>query len=111
MDDGDKTREQLINELDELRQHLYKTALPEAERSQDEEMFWKSFKKYTIEAITDILHQNNREGRFIYTNEDSVYIFGYSLDEVFKSIPVDLIMYLKVVKVLPCPLQTRFNYN
>jgi len=111
MDDEDKTREQLINELEGLRQHLYKTALPETERSQDEEMFWKSFKNYTIEAITDIFHQNKSEGRFIYANEDSVYIFGYSLDEVYKSIPVDVIMYLKVAKVFPCLLQTRFNYN
>ena len=104
-------KDQIINELEELRQHLYKTALPEAELSQDEEMFRKNFKKYTLEAIADILHQNKSEGRFIYANEDSVYIFGYSLDEVFKSIPVDVIMYLKVVKVLPCPLQIRFNYN
>ena len=111
MDDEYYIKEQFICEMKELYQRLAETGLSETECSQSEEMLWKSFRKPSLEAMADTLHQNNREGRFIYTNEDSVYIFGYSLDEVFKSIPVDVIMYLKVVKVLPCPLQTRFNYN
>lgn len=111
MDDGDNTREQFINELEELCRYLYETTLPETEHSQDEQILQKSFKKFTLESIADILYQNKLEGRFIYANEDSVFIFGYSLDEVFKSIPVDVAMRLKVVKVLPSHLQTRFNYN
>ena len=111
MDIEDYVKEQFICEMEELYQRLAKTELSETECSQPEEALWKSFRKPTLEAMADILHQNDPEGRFIYASEDSVYIFGYSLDEVFKSIPVDVIMYLEVVKVFPCPLQTRFNYN
>lgn len=111
MDDEYYIKEQFICDMKELYQYLAETGLSETECSQSEEMLWKSFRKLSPEAMADALHQDNREGRFIYANEDSVYIFGYSLDEVLKSIRLDEIIYLRVVKNFPCSLQTRFNYN
>jgi len=110
-DEDNKMKEPIISEPEELHQHLDETLLSEIELNQAGEMLWKCFRENTLEAIADTLHRNNREGRFIYANEDSLYIFGYSLDEVFKSILAEDILYSKVVKVFLGPQKNRFNYN
>ena len=111
-DDDNKMKEPLISELEELYQHLDETVLSETKRNQAGKILRKVFRKDTLEAIADTLYQShNMEGRFIYANEDSFYIFGYSLDEVFRSILVEDMIYSKVVKVFLGPLKNRFNYN
>jgi hypothetical protein len=50
MRDEDKTKEQLISELEELRQRLTETALLETECRQPDEALWQSEGKHPVLA-------------------------------------------------------------
>jgi len=91
MRDEDKTKEQLISELERLRQRLAETALSETECRQPDEALWQSEGKHRVlaESLFDTVYQFDLEGKFVYANEAATRMFGYSMDEILNSIRVN----------------------
>ncbi|HEX73788.1 MAG TPA: PAS domain S-box protein [Dehalococcoidia bacterium] len=91
MRDEDKTKEQLISELEELRQQLTETALLKTECRQPDEALWQSEGKHRVlaESLFDTVYQFDLEGKFVYANEATTRMFGYSMDEILNSISVN----------------------
>jgi PAS domain S-box-containing protein len=84
MKDQDKTKNQLINELVELRQQIIKLRKTENELKQAEELLEKE-----RETFFPILHKApygvvmiDKEGCFIYINPSFTHITGYTLGDV-----------------------------
>jgi len=91
MRDEDKTKVQLMSELEELRQRLAETAISETEHKEAEEALRQSEEKYRVlaESLFDTVYQFDLEGRFVYANEAATCMFGYSMDEILNSIHVN----------------------
>jgi two-component system cell cycle sensor histidine kinase/response regulator CckA len=84
MEDQDKTKKQLIDELVELRQKIIKLEKTEVELKRVEELLEKE-----RETFFPILHKApygvaliDKEGSFIYINPSFTYITGYTLEDV-----------------------------
>ena len=77
MKDENKTREQLIEELAELRRQV-------AAHEQTEEALRESEEKYRdlFENATDLIQSVDREGKFVYVNRKWLEVLGYTWDEV-----------------------------
>ncbi|MBU2440261.1 PAS domain S-box protein, partial [bacterium] len=84
MEDSEKTKEQLINELAKLRQQITKLKESEIKRKKTEEDLEKSRQEFTS------LFKNNPEA-LVYTDEKGNILdinlcfsalFGYALDEI-----------------------------
>jgi PAS domain S-box-containing protein len=78
MKDQDKTKEQLIDELAELRQRVAELEASEAERKQTEEALWESEAHFRILAEGSIqgilVHQNTKP---LFANKAYANILGY----------------------------------
>ncbi len=83
MKDSDKTKEQLINELEEMRQGITKLEASEAERKQAEEKLREAQEQLRIalESITDGIAVTDLEVRITDINEAGLRLFGYSHKE------------------------------
>jgi PAS domain S-box-containing protein len=84
MEDQDKTKEQLVDELVELRQYVAKLEASEAKRKRAEEALRRErdFAEGLIETAQVIVLVLNTEGRIIRFNPHMEEISGYSLQEV-----------------------------
>jgi len=84
MEDSDKTKEQLINELEEMRQGITKLEASEAERKKTEEKLKESEEKY--KALYDnapLSYQSlDGDGCFIGVNPTWRRTLGYKWEEV-----------------------------
>jgi len=83
MRDEDKTREQLINELVELRRRITELEKLETKRKQAEEALQESeekFRSISASAQDGIIMMDN-EGNISYWNEAAQRIFGYTKGE------------------------------
>ena len=84
MEDGDKTREQLISELEELRTQVTKLKVSETEHKQQEAELKRSEERYhsLIEHANDAIISADREGNIVTFNKKAEEIYGYSRDEI-----------------------------
>ena len=85
MKEQDRTKEQLINELTELRQRIAELEKSEAERKRAEEALKESEAKYKslFEGSHDaILLADPETGRFVDCNRKTEELSGYSRDEI-----------------------------
>ena len=91
----DKTKEQLINELVEMRQRITELEKSEADRKRTQEALRESDEKYRriFETSKDVLYLTSREGKFVDINQAGVDLFGYSKEELLK---IDLAKHLYV---------------
>ena len=91
----DKTKDELIKELQKLQQEygLLKTSYEKdiSERKRGEEMLQKSELKYRnlIEQAPDIIFVVDTEGNLLYVNQTGQKMLGYSEDELCKMKTVD----------------------
>jgi PAS domain-containing protein len=84
MENENKTKEQLMNELQELRQRIAELEASEAERRKAQEKLKESEEKHRVlfETSPDAIAQMDREGRFITSNLVMANRFGISVDEL-----------------------------
>lgn len=80
MEDQYKTKEQLINELAELRQRMTELEKSEAERKQMEERL--QFIKFSVDHAPDTMVCVGHDGRFINVNDAFCRSVGYSREEL-----------------------------
>ncbi len=80
----DKTKEQMMNELAELRKRITELEVTVVERKQAEEALRESEEKFRIfmETASDTMHITDKDGKFTWVNESMVRTFGYSKKEV-----------------------------
>ncbi len=84
MKDKDKTKEQLINELEEIRQRISNLAAVETEHKQAEEALQQErhFTRSIVDTARAIILVLDKEGRILEFNPYMEQISGYRLDEV-----------------------------
>lgn len=95
---GDKkTKEELMNELGDLRRQIAELIKSEAERRQTEEALCESEERYhrLFNSINDpvFVHyftENNMPGLFVEVNDAACRQYGYSRDELLKMRPMDI---------------------
>ncbi len=83
MKDKQKTKQQLMDELVEMRQPTAEFEASETERKRAENELWESEKKYR--ELADLLPQTvfelDEAGNFTFVNLNSIEIFGHTLRE------------------------------
>ncbi|MDH5466825.1 MAG: PAS domain S-box protein [Candidatus Aminicenantes bacterium] len=86
MKDTEKTREQLIEELEELRERNRRLELSEIERIQKEELLKESEKKYRmlVESSTDMLFTVDLKGNFLFVNRAFQQCLGYTKEQIMR---------------------------
>jgi len=84
MEDSDKTKEQLINELEEMRQGITKLEASEAKCKQTEEALKESEERYKaiFESVNDAIVRLDKYGKIIDFNDRVSDILGYTRDEM-----------------------------
>ncbi len=84
MKDEHQTKEQLIDELAELRQRIAALEASEAERKRAEEALQESEEKYRtiLESIEEGYYEVDIVGNFTFFNDALCEILGYSRDEM-----------------------------
>ncbi len=84
MKDKQKTKEQLINELEELRRRFAELEAFEKERNQVEEELRESEEKYRmlVENQTDLVVKVDTEGTFLYVSSSYCEMFGKREEEL-----------------------------
>ena len=84
MKDQDKTKEQLINELAELRQRVAELEAADTERRRAEEQLRKSEERYRTlyESSRDGIMTANLDGRITECNQPYAGMLGYSREEL-----------------------------
>ncbi len=84
MEDKEKTKKQLINELVKLRQQITKLQKSEIKHQQTEETLSENEEKYRIlvEMATDGILIETVEGRILECNTAAVKMFGYTKEEI-----------------------------
>ncbi len=93
MKDEEKTKDQLINEIAELRQRIAELEASETERERTEEELRESENKYhtLFNKISDpIFIFDKNSHHFLDSNEAVQRIYGYSKDELKSMTPFDL---------------------
>src|SRR4030042_13843 len=93
MDDKKKTKEQLVQELNELRQQIVKLEKVKTKHKQTEEALRESEKRYkrVIESASEIIYTTDVVGKFTFANSAALKITGYSLEEFQQLNYLDLI--------------------
>jgi len=84
MSDVGKTKEQLINELEEMRQRIAELEVTQAERKRMEEALQQSEKRYRslFENSKDAVYVTTRDGKFANVNQSMLQLFGYTKEEM-----------------------------
>lgn len=84
MKDEDKSQEQLVRELAELRQRLADLEAMETERRRAEAARQESEQRYRqiVEEASDALYTTDPQGHFIYVNPPGQKLTGYAEDEL-----------------------------
>jgi PAS domain S-box-containing protein len=79
-----KTKEQLANELEKMRQRVAELEQVDAERKRVEEALRDSEEKLrvTFESISDAVAVIDLEGRFVQVNEAAARMSGYTKEEL-----------------------------
>ena len=87
MNNGDKTKEQLITELAQLHKKITELENLETQHNQTEEKLRETEARYRgfFENVVEGLFQTTLDGRFIMVNPSLAYIFGYESIEEFLS--------------------------
>ena len=82
--DEDKTKEQLINELEEMRQRIAELEVTQAERKPMEEALQQSEKRYRslFEDSKDAVYVTAKGGKFVDVNQSMLQLFGYTKEEM-----------------------------
>lgn len=93
MKDEGKTEEQLINELDQMRQRLVELAVSETEHERSEEALRVDNEWYhdLFENANDLIQSVTPEGRFIFVNRAWRETLGYSAEEIANLTLFDII--------------------
>ena len=92
MKDQYKTKQKLIEELEDLRKQVTKLKGMETKRKRTEEMLWESkenFRTLAENAVDGILIAVD-EGATVYANKRAAEIMGYSVAELLKTTIKDL---------------------
>ena len=86
MKDTEKTREQLIEELEELHERNKQLELSEIESIQKEELLKESEKKYRmlVESSTDMLFTVDLKGNFLFVNRAFERGLGYTKEQIMR---------------------------
>ncbi len=102
MKDKDKTKEQLISELVELRQRITELEKSEAERKQaDEELKKeKAFTENTLNTLKDVFFVFDLENRFLRWNMSMKTVSGYSDKEISSMKPTDFFVKEDIQRVV-----------
>jgi len=81
---ADKTKEQLIDELAEMRQRVAELEAAETERKQAEDTLRESEEKYRTlsEQSKDAIFITTRKGELSYINQSFLDLFGYTRKEI-----------------------------
>jgi PAS domain-containing protein len=89
----EKTKEQLQNELAELRRQITELQKAEIKRRQVEETLGENEKKYlTLIELTDVgIQIETVEGRILECNTAAAKIYGYTKDEMIGLTLADLV--------------------
>jgi len=84
MEDQDKTKEQLVNELVELRQRIADLEKLEVKRKRTEEALRKSEERYRtiLDNIEEGYFEVDIPGNFTFFNDSLCRVLGYSRDEM-----------------------------
>jgi PAS domain S-box-containing protein len=84
MKDEDKTKEQLIDELGEMRREIAELRALEAERKWAEEELGASEERYRtlFEQSRDAVYITTRDGKFVEINTSFLDLFGYCREEI-----------------------------
>ncbi|MFC2056460.1 PAS domain S-box protein [Chloroflexota bacterium] len=84
MKDKAKTKEQLINELAQMRQQVVGLRTQEAEYKQAEEKLRESEEKFRtfVETASDLMNFTDKDGKYTYVNNAMVRTLGYSEEEL-----------------------------
>ena len=84
MKDENKTKAQLINDLEALRQRVAELERSKVQASQAGEVLWPSQEMYPmlVETMTDGLMVRDKPGLISYVNDKICQMFGYSKDEL-----------------------------
>jgi PAS domain S-box-containing protein len=103
MIDKQKSKQELIQELDLLRQRVAALEQSELARKRAEEALRDSEEKFRtlFEGSRDAIHINTREGEFMDLNKSALDLFGYTREEFMK---------LKAQELYACP-EDRSNFQ
>lgn len=84
MKDSEKSKEQLINELSELRQQVNELKKLEIKHKEVEKALRESEKKYRelVQNANSIILRMDTNGRITFFNEFAQKFFGYTEDEI-----------------------------
>jgi len=84
MKDEDKTKDELMSELVELRQRITDLTASETERRESEELLYTEKEKYRILVEESPLGVSiiGRDGHYKYINPKFIEIFGYTLEDI-----------------------------
>ena len=92
-DDSQRSREDLLEELIDLRRQYVNLKILEFEHQQALQALRESEERYRqiVETATDIIYRIDSRGYFTYANPVAVRIIGYSLSEIIGKNYIDLI--------------------
>lgn len=93
MRDIDKTKEQLIDELEKLRQQIKELEISEIERIQNEQILKESERKYRllVESSIDMMFIVDLDGNFLFVNEALEKTLGYPENVIKNTNGFDLV--------------------
>jgi len=84
MEDKEKTKEQLLKEIGELRQRLSEMKESELKRLQYEKALMESEEKYRslVDSTDDSIYLIDRDGKYLFINKRHLSRLGFSEEEV-----------------------------